>query len=256
MLNAILNSKSGRLGKEAEYNTNWRELFRGSEDLITATLFERLSYLPGKTAWQILVAAAGGRLRPYRVAEIKLAEFWPMWPLEQRQRGVEPDIFLELSLGDPEKKVHVIVEAKHGARQFARQLGDELRAWIEVTEEGELPDQIVVLAIGGLPSDATKTKLQEDFYEEIEDIDTETLPELLFLPMDWGDLAQSISTHIASTPHEKRLVADMSAALALFGYFHITPSSQLELLLSHRRIDPEVLSNLMGHNLSSQDTHQ
>ena len=77
MLNAILNSKSGRLSRDDEHNIRWKEIYRASEDLLTATIFERLSYLPPEIAWELLVSASGGQLPKYRLVEITNIEFWP-----------------------------------------------------------------------------------------------------------------------------------------------------------------------------------
>lgn len=114
MLNAILNSKSGRLNAADEQSIRWRDLFRGSEDLVTSTIFERLSYLPALTAWSLLAVAAGGQLTAYRMADLAEMEFWPFWDADDRVRGVEPDVFIRIELGDPGRSVQIIVEAKHG----------------------------------------------------------------------------------------------------------------------------------------------
>lgn len=90
---------------------------QGPQDLVTATIFERLSYLPAPTAWQLLADASGDKLHPYRVVDITGIEFRPMWSNKERALGVEPDVFITLDLGGPARKVHVIVEAKHGAVQ-------------------------------------------------------------------------------------------------------------------------------------------
>lgn len=47
MLVALTNGKAGRVGSEIKAGTSWRDVFRTSEDLLTATVFGRLAYLRG-----------------------------------------------------------------------------------------------------------------------------------------------------------------------------------------------------------------
>ena len=97
-----------------------------------------MSYLSGNLAWILLFDAAEGSLPSFRVAELKDIDFWPMWGLEGRSRGVEPDVFMTLDLGDPSKRVHVILEAKRGsATQYEYQWRAEIKAW-----NGELDDSV------------------------------------------------------------------------------------------------------------------
>lgn len=248
MLNAILNSKSGRLGRDAERSVSWRDLFKGSEDLVTATIFERLSYLPAETAWNILAAAAGGQLHSYRMAELTTMEYWPMWDVEGRSRGVEPDVFLELKLGDPALKVQVIVEAKHGGSQSADQLKAELKAWAQAIESDqiEVPDLLVILAIGGLRSTSKKHQLELDFDAVTQDFNS--LPETTLLPLDWDDLARAFALLAPKTQHEQRIVDDMREALGLYGYYHVVEPRHLELLLDHRPVNRSLTALLMTLN--------
>ena len=82
MLNAVLKGKAtrGRVGEEPVY---WRELLRSSEDFVTASVFERLSYLSDETLWCVIRSAVeppdvlAGFLAPGQLS----AEFWPRWRL-------------------------------------------------------------------------------------------------------------------------------------------------------------------------------
>lgn len=47
MLVALTSGKAGRLKTEIAPGTSWREVFRASEDLLTASVFGRLIYLDG-----------------------------------------------------------------------------------------------------------------------------------------------------------------------------------------------------------------
>lgn len=229
MLNAILESKSGRLHRGEEEGLRWRDVFRESEDLVTSTVFERLSYLPGDITWSILGSASNGALEPYRLADIKAVTYWPIWPAEGRARGVEPDVFIEVEVGDPARRAHIIVEAKHRGAQTAKQLCGELDAWMESIASGELeqPDELVVVAIGGLPHhDAV------GFVDDISSYAHERLRTLdvkfTLILLDWTDLARAVNLLEEHTDHVNRIINDISRALALFGYHHAVIPRQLE----------------------------
>lgn len=248
MLNAILESKSGRLSRDAEKNIRWSDLFRGSEDLVTATLFERLSYLPAETAWQLLATAANGQLHPYRMVELKTLEFWPMWETEDRARGVEPDIFIDIALGDPARRTQVIVEAKHGGAQYAGQLKNEVMAWSKAVADGELemPDDLIVMAVGGIASASRKLQLEHDFAAATAEL--EDVPNLAMVTLDWSDLARAVSLYLPRNPHEGRILKDMERALGLYGYRYMVATRHLEELLGQRRINRGILVPIMNLN--------
>lgn len=247
MINAIFESKSGRLSREADQNIRWRDLFKESEDLVTATIFERFSYFPAEITWQLLAAAAGGRLQSYRLAELKNIVFWPMWSAEDRARGVEPDVFIELRLGDPARKIHVIVEAKHGGAQLAWQLAVEVRAWREAVDADELeqPDQLIILAIGGLPAASKVKNLEQAFEQSVSGIQ-EPDDGILLAMFGWKDIARALAIHKPANDHEARIIGDMLQALELFGYYHVIKPVHLESLLAHRPTNRQ-LTNLLMH---------
>ncbi|MFG6082146.1 hypothetical protein ACEUZ9_002789 [Paracoccus litorisediminis] len=255
MLNAILESKSGRLSREAEKNIRWSDLFRVSEDLITATVFERLGYLPAETCWKLLIEAADGQLPRYRMAELRSLVFWPMWEAEDRVRGVELDVFIDLSLGDPPRRTHVLVEAKHGGEQKVAQLKSEVLAWAATVEAGDLdpPEHLIIMAIGGLRSAKSRSQLEKDFAATMARIGKD-IPELTFVTLDWSDLARAVGMHAPGSPHEERIVEDLKRALELYGYFHVVPSTHLEQMLTSRRVNPHLTSMLMSLNTKPQET--
>ena len=236
MLNAILNSKSGRLQSGGEQSIRWRDLFRGSEDLLTATVFERLSYLPSSVAWGLLVGAAAGQLRAFQVAELHDIQFWPMWAADGRVRGVEPDIFLAFDVGDPTLRVEVVLEAKHGGAQYEYQWAEEIRAWAEAIFDSEMspPDLLILMAVGGNSDWQKRDERLADFIEATRSRHP-TLPELSVVMISWPDLARACAAFLfgadnSAPSHEKRIVQDIGRALELCGYFHRVRPMQLEQL--------------------------
>ncbi|GFK93208.1 hypothetical protein NNJEOMEG_01039 [Fundidesulfovibrio magnetotacticus] len=110
----------------------------GAEDILTATVFERLGYLPDDVFADFLDRLLG---LDHPAGTLNEAEFWPMW--STGQRGVEPDVVLDCTERD------ILVEAKRRdgvPQQMAEQLARELTAgW----NEGRLRPDTVLLAVGG-----------------------------------------------------------------------------------------------------------
>ncbi|WP_346899854.1 hypothetical protein [uncultured Roseibium sp.] len=229
MLNAVLSSKSGRLHPDDDQGVRWRDLFRGSEDLLTATVFERLSYLRAERVWSLLAYASAGQLPSYKIAVIHDIEFWPMWSSSDRRRGVEPDVFISLDLGDPAKRVHIIIEAKYGGKQTYTQWRDELLAWKEnyIDDEIKAPELIILLAIGGSTEINNKIKLKEYICEFAKN-EFEISSDFIIAQIEWRDIARSCSFSQAENLHEQRLLSDLKKGLELHGYYHRELPSQME----------------------------
>ncbi|MBU2983474.1 hypothetical protein KO498_16835 [Lentibacter algarum] len=229
MLHAILSSKAGRL-HSSEDSVRWRDIFKGSEDLITATLFERLAYLSGPTAWALLRAAMGGHGDTFRMAELAELEFWPMWPHKARTMGVEPDVFLQFDLGDPAQRFHVIVESKFaGNGQSSEQWAVQLSAYAQLlSEDLTAADHVVYLAIDGI---SKGEQWQKDMLEAVKAhplVQEANVENVSFEMCDWKDLAKACATTKPATPQERRILGDMTKALGLFGYHHVIRPKQLE----------------------------
>lgn len=253
MLNAILNSKAGRLSTDDERSIRWRELFKDSEDLVTATVLERLSYLSPEVAWRLLVDAASGQLPAYRVAELVDVEFWPMWEVDDRKRGVEPDAFLSLKLGDPTRHIHIILEAKHGGAQRANQWAAEIGAWKEsvASEDERLPDLLVLLAIEGNVAGWEREDQLQAFFERMRKQHAD-LPELRVVMIEWKDIARACSNFTSSFAHEQRIITDIQSGLELCGYFHLVVPEQLEHL-AKRPLASFAFDQLMGANVRASE---
>lgn len=134
MLNAVLAGKKRGTGLEG------RRLIlgnaQGAEDILTATVFERLSYLP-----DVLFNTLFTQLLGYKFGPLKTIEYWPSWL--QGDRRIEPDMLLT------DAHSTVLIEAKrhdHTQQQYAEQLAAELQAgWTQ----GNLTDDCFLLALGG-----------------------------------------------------------------------------------------------------------
>ncbi|WP_341214111.1 hypothetical protein [uncultured Limimaricola sp.] len=205
---------------------------RENEDLVTATLIERLSYLPGAIAWTILAKTYEGQLPAFRMASFDSIEFWPRWDYSVDDRShVEPDAFFQLTLGDPAQRWHVIFEAKHRAEQYAKQWRLEQDAYLARPDEEDetLPDRIVFMALGGLRG-STGAAAARMIGQQVSDERQRrggAAVEILTVAADWSDMAQALAEVEPHAEHEARLISDMIEALAIFGYRHLTLSDGL-----------------------------
>lgn len=233
MLNAILNGKDPSLDLRRDKVPSWRHLLRENEDLVTATLVERLSYLPGDAAWAILSGTFEGQLPAFRLASLDSIEFWPRWEYRvDGRRFVEPDAFIRLTLGDPAQRWDVIFEAKHGTAQYADQWCREQDAYLmKLEEEGEtLPDKVVFMALGGLRyrnGAAAARTLGEAVVKGRRHRDGGAPVEILMIAADWSDMARTLTQVEPTSIPAQRIVADMIEALAIFGYRHLPLSRGL-----------------------------
>lgn len=137
MLAAVLNGKrrgTGLAGKNLVLGS-----LEGAEDILTATVFERLAYLP-----DIIFSEFIKKLLPSveQIVSLEEIQFWPSWELGGHR--IEPDVVLFCG------EINILVEAKrddNGLQQYASQLAKELKAGCE---GNKLNDNPILLTIGGL----------------------------------------------------------------------------------------------------------
>lgn len=217
MLVALTNGKAGRLKSEVPSGTSWRQVFRASEDLLTASVFGRLTYLDGPALWTILRSTFPG-LPDYRMVELLDVEFWPRWLEEGEESTVEPDVFLQFQVGDPAVRIDVIVEAKFGTApaQYANQWRRQWTAYHAAREqEGEdVPRNVYLMAIGGMGARAPLHV--ERLLKELGKQDLQ----IRALAANWSDLLESLEDFLGKSVvrRDRRIVTDMIEALALANY--------------------------------------
>ncbi|QXH35438.1 F-box domain-containing protein [Pseudomonas muyukensis] len=155
MLNAVLAGK--KKGTGLHHQMLDFERSEGAEDVLTATLFERLAYLPDEQFCAVFQALLGEPFGP-----LQTITFWPSWRLPEG-RQVEPDVLLS------DGNRTLLVEAKrhdHFDQQSPAQLARELRAgW----HGGALEADSILLTLGGLKdnSQAGRARLLEQVHAEL-----------------------------------------------------------------------------------------
>lgn len=243
MLLALTNGKAGRVKWDIASGSTWRNVFRASEDLLTASVFGRLSYLDGPMLWTILRRTF--RVLPdFKVVDLVNVEFWPVWDKDDVSgRTVEPDIFLQFHVGDPAQRVDVIVEAKMGvgAVQNAAQWQKQWLAYRELQKSIGEPWRLYHMAIGGMGRNAASNANRLISQMPVEAETTE------ILAANWPALADSVYHQLDEQPatRDRRILLDIIEALALAGYRHINPLVHLK---SSRKFNPMSITTLSSYD--------
>ncbi|WP_412479585.1 hypothetical protein [Azonexus sp. IMCC34839] len=159
MLTAILNGKrrgTGLAGKQLSVSG-----LDGAEDVLTATVFERLSYLPEPILNEFLEELL--QTKDDQIGAVQEIKFWPS-DYSLNGGKIEPDVVIYGS------ERTVLVEAKRTdckIQQNPAQLARELQAVIE-KDEVQFP---ILLTIGGLKDYSLEetAKLKEDVESVLDD---------------------------------------------------------------------------------------
>lgn len=198
MLSAILHGKKRGTGLVA---VEMQEA-EGAEDVLTATVFERLAYLPDALFLEILSDATGHKMD---LGHLEKCDFWPSWELNNRR--VEPDLVLGWTNG------RVLIEAKRWdgvQQQSPEQLGRELAAGIR---EEKLNDRDHLIVLGGMRD----TKF---FQQEISSqLPSAVRKDINIHCCSWMQLFQSIKKVLKpqNELHWDRLLGDIHEAFVWHG---------------------------------------
>lgn len=123
-----------------------RAIYKGNEDALTASIFERLMYLPQELMHQIIEKSLYSVVPKLSLNQIESVTFWPNWSAEntRNKNRVEPDIFIRTVSQD------IIIEAKRYdlKQQNPDQWDNEIRAYFN--EYAEDNKKLIFIALGGL----------------------------------------------------------------------------------------------------------
>jgi hypothetical protein len=100
MLKAIIHSKAGRIVHQGDDSVRWAYIFKHSEDLMTAAVFSRFSYLSTSVQNRLLQQWLEC---DQDFSDLKEIEFWPSYPLtlkNNKHKNVEPDLVLRFESSD------------------------------------------------------------------------------------------------------------------------------------------------------------
>lgn len=204
MLNAVFSGKKRGTGLQNQQAT--LELAEGAEDVLTASVFERLAYLPDELLTAVLSELLGEAFGP-----LQAIEYWPSWRLQDDTR-VEPDVLLH------DAQRCVLIEAKrhdHVRQQSARQLANELLAgW-----HGKyLGDNCILLTLGGL-EDTSAAGRQRLLGEVLDLLPAGSATRFTLVCRSWQQLYQALETPVDpdSPAGLQRLLDDIAKCYAWHG---------------------------------------
>jgi hypothetical protein len=129
-----------------------RSIYKGNEDSLTSSIFERLMYLPQELTRHILETALFDAVPGLDFYKLQSITYWPYWKSENttNSRNVEPDIFIRTETHD------IIIEAKRydSKQQSSTQWRNEIQGYNNEYKDDEKP--LIFIALGGLHSEETE----------------------------------------------------------------------------------------------------
>ncbi|QXI38905.1 F-box domain-containing protein [Pseudomonas xantholysinigenes] len=201
MLNAVLAGKKKGTGLHNQALDIERS--EGAEDVLTATLFERLAYLPDEPFCKVFEALLGEPFGP-----LQSITFWPSWYLPEGNTRVEPDVLLS------DGNRTLLIEAKrrdHYDQQDPAQLARELRAgW----HAGVLETGSLLLTLGGLKdtSQSGQGRLLDQVHRELQG---HTGKPFTLICRSWQELFQALEDGLEGTfSGAQRLLEDLARCYA------------------------------------------
>jgi hypothetical protein len=233
MFQAVLKGKVRGLLVDAGLpeGVNWRHLIEQTEDFLTAAVFTRLSYLPSKVLWRVVLASAKPLSPAFALPEdagplTSPPQFWPRWPLKlvsgHEQPGridaslvKEPDVFLQF------EHLDLVVEAKRydGQGQNPDQWAAEVAACLERERDPETDVPVWLLAIGGVDrAEAVYASAVEIFGGRYGYRDTP----LRIAACSWATLLTKVieagKKETGARPGVNHIIQDIEAVLSFHGF--------------------------------------
>jgi hypothetical protein len=217
MLKAVLHGKAGRIEQEGDVSVSWRQLFKSHEDLMTAAVFGRFSYLSTEVQNYLLQHWLGC---DEDFSTFEHIEFWPTYQLNdgKQERNVEPDLVLNFA------HCNLIIEVKPpaGGDQYLGQWRREIKSFLQSEQGTDKP--LYFLAIGRVSnknaSDWASTLMGEFSHSSNENTDgvlSGTLKKVSALK--WQPVADSVialeKLDIANK-QDVRIIKDIIEAFELY----------------------------------------
>jgi hypothetical protein len=208
MLTAIAHGKAGRIQMNGhEELVSWREVFRASEDLLTAVVFSRLRYL-SPAGLQKVMNEFVGEDSAHSLGWLERIDFWPRLKRLDGRAWVEPDVLLRFS----DAVVLVEVKPPFGGQQSLRQWQTEVQALVADYSKDDEPAPAVVHFIG---FGRNTFEISDTLYAEF---DTDGVFDLVLHTQEWAEFARAVPNwRSESTGSDLAVFEDWLTALTMFG---------------------------------------
>lgn len=205
MLQAVLHGKAGTLTiKDNEQAISWRSLFKAREDLLTASLFTRISYFP--SIWMNIFFTSLFE-EDRQLGELIKLHFWPRFELEQQT--VEPDLLFSFQ----NKDILIEVKPPAGGKQHSTQWCREIDSFLQQREtKTEIDRELIFIALGN----------NDPLYQKWSEILKLSRNNLSIYCLEWKQILTAImkvQQIVGSNP----LIDDCLAALTLYGILQPVP---------------------------------
>lgn len=209
MLTAITKGKAGRIWLEgAEHSVNWRDVFRRSEDLLTAAIFSRVRYLSPALLTHFmaqLIGTDGAK----NLGPLVQLDFWRNLEGTHGRVRVQPDVLMWFA------NALVIVEVKppFGGNQTLGQWQAQLHAVAHMAKTGgedAVPQRVYFTGLGR-NTFSINEHIQAAFT-------TDDVFDLSLHTAEWSDITDALAgLRNEATATDSAVLDDWLSALELFG---------------------------------------
>ncbi|CAM3317739.1 hypothetical protein [Polaromonas hydrogenivorans] len=208
MLTAITSGKAGRIQIDGvEHKVSWREVFRRSEDLLTAAIFGRMRYL-SETSLNSVMSLLIGKESAEELGHLQRIDFWRNLDGTHSRTRVQPDVLMWFD------NALVIVEIKppFGGDQYLEQWKAQIHAVVNLcAQDGEnSPACVHFVGLGRNTLD-----VKEQSYEHF---DTQGVFDLTLHTAEWEALSAAIPRmRVDALAADLAVFDDWLSAMELFG---------------------------------------
>lgn len=186
MLTAITKGKAGRIWLEgAEHTVSWRDVFRRSEDLLTATIFSRVRYLSPAVLTNFMATLLNLEVAR-SLGPLVQVDFWRNMEGTHGRVRVQPDVLMWFA------NALVIVEVKppFGGNQSLDQWQAQVHAVAHLARKGDdvsVPKRVHFIGLGR-NTFSIDQQTQAAFT-------TDGLFDLSLHTVEWGSLGNTSCSH-------------------------------------------------------------